>query len=63
MYGNPSPSLGQAQKYDGVKPLTGITTPFDYWISSSNPYALYKQRIKTFTDSLLLKHNHILSQK
>ena len=37
--GNPDPGLGQAQRYDGVKPVDRNPTPLlDNWSSNDNTY-------------------------
>ena len=41
--GNPGPCLGQAQQCGGVKPVNGIPTPVDNWISNCNTYIKKKK--------------------
>jgi hypothetical protein len=42
--GNPGPCLGQTQKCGGVKPVNGLPTPADNWISNCNTYIKKKKK-------------------
>ena len=53
-YANPDPDFGQAQRCGGVKPINGIPSHLDIWISNANR-DMNNQQQKTCTDSLVQK--------